>query len=273
MSRQRFGQHFLANPAWQRRILETLPKDPAATWIEIGPGHGEMTRHLAQRGARVVAIETDPRLAGRLREMIAAAPSEWPGAEIVEGDFLQQDLATLAPGKLRIYGSLPYYITSPILHHLFRFAERIDSIHVVVQFEVAARIVARPGRRDYAYLSVASQFYTNPEIVLRIPPGAFRPPPRVTSALLRMNLPGGRAHLTLPTGKNASQNPGPEEGEFLKFVQLCFAQKRKTLRNNLRSVAADFAIQSALDAASVPQDARAEQLSIPQFAELFSRLG
>jgi 16S rRNA (adenine1518-N6/adenine1519-N6)-dimethyltransferase len=272
MSRQPLGQHFLANPAWQRRILETLPKDPAATWIEIGPGHGEMTRHLAQRGARVVAIETDPRLAARLREIIAAAPSEWPGAEIVEGDILRQDLAALAPGRLRIYGSLPYYITSPILHHLFRFAERIDSIHVVVQFEVAARIVARPGRRDYGYLSVASQFYTNPEIVLRIPPGAFRPPPRVNSALLRMSLPGGRAHLSSPLREEASQNPAREE-EFLKFVQLCFAQKRKTLRNNLRAVATDSAIQSALEAAGVPQDARAEQLSIPQFAELFARLG
>ena len=232
-----------------------------------------MTRHLAQHGARVVAIETDPRLAARLREIIASAPSELPGAEIVEGDFLQQDLDALAPGRLRIYGSLPYYITSPILHHLFRFAERIDSIHIVVQFEVAARIVARPGRRDYGYLSVASQFYTNPEIVLRIPPGAFRPPPRVTSALLRMTLPGGRSGLSSPLRRKASQNPGREEEEFLKFVQLCFAQKRKTLRNNLRSVAADSAIQAALEAASLPQDARAEQLSIPQFADLFSRLG
>lgn len=273
MSRQPLGQHFLADPAWQRRILDTLPKDPDTTWVEIGPGHGELTRHLAQRGAKVIAIETDPRLAARLREIVAASPAEWPAVEIVERDVLKQDFSALSAGRFRVYGNLPYYITSPILHHLFHFADRIDSIHIVVQFEVAARIVARPGRRDYGYLSVASQSYTNPEIVLRIPPGAFRPPPRVTSALLRMTLPGSRSHLAFISSADTSRMPVNQEEQFLKFVQLCFAQKRKTLRNNLRAVADDSAIQAALEVARLPEDARAEQLSIPQFAELFSRLG
>jgi 16S rRNA (adenine1518-N6/adenine1519-N6)-dimethyltransferase len=261
MSRQPLGQHFLAGQAWQRRILETLPRDPPAPWIEIGSGHGEMTRQLAGIASRVVTVETDPRLASRLRERVGQNPNEWPGVEVVAGDVLQQDLGQLLPGRFRVFGNLPYYITSPILHHLFRFADRIDSIHIVVQFEVAARIAAPPGRRAYGYLSAACQFYTRPEIALRIPPGAFRPPPRVTSALLRMALPGERASLGIV-----------DEHRFLKFVQVCFGMKRKTLRNNLRSILPDEAVREALAASALPADARAEQLSLPRFAALFVRL-
>jgi 16S rRNA (adenine1518-N6/adenine1519-N6)-dimethyltransferase len=131
----------------------------------------------------------------------------------------------------------------------------------VIQLEVAARIAARPGRREYGYLSAACQFYAKPEIVMRIPPGAFRPPPRVTSALVRMTLPGERAALGIT-----------DEQRFLEFVQLCFGQKRKTLRNNLRAVAPDERIHEALGAAGVRADARAEQLTLAQFAGLFKRL-
>jgi 16S rRNA (adenine1518-N6/adenine1519-N6)-dimethyltransferase len=259
MARQRLGQHFLSGQVWQRRILDTLPRDPANVWIEIGSGHGEMTRQLSATASRVVTIETDPRLAERLRERVAQSPAEWPCVEVVHADVLQQDLGKLVPGRFRVFGNLPYYITSPILHHLFHFAGRIDSIHIVVQLEVAARIAAPPNRRAYGYLSVASQFYTNPEIALRIPPGAFRPPPRVTSALLRMTLPGGRAQLGVV-----------DEARFLKFVQVCFGQKRKTLRNNLRSILPDNRVSDALAACALPADARAEQLSLAQFAALFS---
>ncbi len=259
MARQRLGQHFLSGQVWQRRILDTLPRDPAAAWIEIGSGHGEMTRQLATIGSRVVTIETDTRLADRIRERVAQSPAEWPGVEVVSADVLQQDIGQLLPGKFRVFGNLPYYITSPILHHLFGFADRIDSIHIVVQFEVAVRIAANPGRRAYGYLSAACQFYTKPEIVLRIPPGAFRPPPRVTSALLRMKLPGERAQLGIL-----------DEDRFLKFIQVCFGQKRKTLRNNLRSILPDGRVTEALTACAIPADARAEQLFLPQFAALFS---
>src|SRR5277367_564532 len=134
MSRQRLGQHFLSGQVWQRRVLDTLPREPAIPWIEIGSGHGEMTQQLATIASRVVTIETDPRLAQRLRERIAQSPAEWPGVEVVEGDVLRQDIGALLPGRFRVYGNLPYYITSPILHHLFAFADRIESIHVVIQF-------------------------------------------------------------------------------------------------------------------------------------------
>lgn len=261
MARQRLGQHFLGDSRWQRRILETLPRGSDEVWVEIGPGHGEMTRLLAAAGQRVIAIEADARLAIRLQEQLRSQPSEWPSVEVVAGDILKVDLAKLTGGKFRVYGNLPYYITSPILHHLFLYADQIASIHIVVQFEVAARIAARPGRRAYGYLSAFCQFYAQPEIVLRIPPGAFRPPPRVTSALVRMTLPGERAALGISAEKR-----------FLEFVQLCFGHKRKTLRNNLRAIAPDDRIHQALAACGLRPDARAEQLSLRQFAALFAAI-
>ena len=259
MAHQKLGQHFLGDPAWQKRILETLPRGPDDVWLEIGTGHGEMTRLLAGRGRRVISIEADLRLAENLRRRIESQATEWPCVEIVSGDVLQLDLAKIGGGgRFRVYGNLPYYITSPILHHLFGYADQIASIHIVIQFEVAARIAARPGRREYGYLSAACQFYTRPEIVLQVPPGAFRPPPRVRSALVRMTLPGERASLVVR-----------DERAFLEFVRTCFGQKRKTLRNNLRAIAPDECIHAALAACSLRPDARAEQLSLAQFSALF----
>jgi len=261
-TRQPLGQHFLADPGWQQRIFKKLPIDSGQTWLEIGAGHGEMTALLASGlaavGGRVIAIETDERLVAALRERTAR---EWTNVDIVAGDVLKVDLASLAGARCRVYGNLPYYITSPILHRLFELAGRIDSIHIVVQLEVAARIVARPGRREHGYLSAACQYFTKPEISLRLPPGAFRPPPRVQSALVRMTLPGERASLGIAS-----------DDEFLDFVQRCFGQKRKTLRNNLRDLADDGRIRAAMAAAGVRPDTRAEQLSVAQFAALFRAL-
>ncbi len=261
MARQRLGQHFLADSSWHSRILQTLPRGENETWIEIGAGHGEMTRLLAAPQRRLIAIDTDTRLAEGLRKAAQANPDEWPGVEVVTGDVLALDLGKLAGGEFRVYGNLPYYITSPILTHLFRYADRIQSIHIVIQLEVAARIVAGPGSRAYGYLSAACQFYTRPEILLRIPPGAFRPPPKVASALVRMDLPGERAKLAIS-----------DEARFLKFVGVCFEQKRKTLRNNLRALAEASQIDAALAACSLRPDARAEQLSLAEFAALFEKL-
>jgi 16S rRNA (adenine1518-N6/adenine1519-N6)-dimethyltransferase len=259
MTRQRMGQHFLGDPGWRKRILETLPRAPEHVWVEIGAGHGEMTQFLAGRGRRIIAIEADARLAQGLQERARACPEEWPGVEVIHGDVLSLDLGKLAGDRFRVYGNLPYYITSPILHHLFDYADRIASIHVVMQFEVAARIVAHPGRRTYGYLSAVCQFYTRPEIVLRIPPGAFRPPPQVTSALVRMTLPGERTSSGIQHDKR-----------FLEFIGICFGQKRKTLRNNLRSLMPPERIAKALVVCGLRPDARAEQLSLSQFAALFT---
>ncbi len=270
------GQHFLGDLAWRKRIFATLPQPGPDTddgtdgsddhthddahgdvWVEIGAGHGEMTELLAADGRRVIAIEADPMLATRLRQ----GAYDWPYVEVIEGDILDLNFDQFAPPRFRVYGNLPYYITSPILHRLFEQAARIASIHIVVQLEVAERIVSPPGHREYGYLSAACQFYTKPEIVLRIPPGAFRPPPKVKSALLQMMLPGERPALGIP-----------DEHAFLKFVQLCFGQKRKTLRNNLRSIVPDDRVHQLLADCNLAQDARAEQLSLAQFALLFKVL-
>jgi 16S rRNA (adenine1518-N6/adenine1519-N6)-dimethyltransferase len=259
------GQHFLRDLGWRKRILATLPRGANDTWVEVGAGHGEMTQLLAAEGRRVIAIEGDARLAESLSETVASAPREWPNVEIISGDVLTQDLAKLAGGgKFRVYGNLPYYITSPILHQLFGCADLIESIHIVIQLEVAQRIVARPGRREYGYLSAACQFYSEPKIALRLPPGAFRPPPKVESALVTMTMPGERVRLGISGAR--------DEGRFLEFVRVCFSQKRKTLRNNLKAMASDERIQGAFASMGLRADARAEQLTLVEFAGLLARV-
>jgi 16S rRNA (adenine1518-N6/adenine1519-N6)-dimethyltransferase len=259
------GQHFLRDLGWRKRILATLPRDSNDAWIEIGAGHGEMTELLAARARRVIAIEGDSELADQYRTRLEAEANTWRCVEVISGDILTQDLGKLAGrGRFRVYGNLPYYITSPILHQLFGYSDQIDSIHIVIQLEVAERIVARPGRREYGYLSAACQFYTAPRIALRLPPGAFSPPPKVDSALVEMKFPGERARLNV--------GDAAHEKRFLEFVQACFSQKRKTLRNNLRAMASDRRIHEALAATELRPDARAEQLSLTQFAALFLRL-
>jgi 16S rRNA (adenine1518-N6/adenine1519-N6)-dimethyltransferase len=264
MSRQRLGQHFLHDIGWRKRILATLPLAPNQTWIEIGPGHGEMTQLVVGENRRIIVIETDQRLAEGLKAARDADPNQWPGLEIVTADVLATDIGELTTAKIHIYGNLPYYITSPILHHLFRWAAQIASIHIVIQVEVAERIAAHPNVRDYGYLSALCQFYAQPKIALRIPPGAFRPPPKVKSALVGMTLPGAQANLNIKGEAN--------EKHFLEFVETCFSQKRKTLRNNLLAISSDKKIHEALAAAQLRPDARAEQLTLPQFAALYSQL-
>ena len=254
MSPEKLGQHFLTDASWQERIARAVRID-GGVWVEIGAGHGEMTTRLAQRASQVFAIELDRRLAARLRE----AAASFENVEVVERDVLAVDFANLTGGaRFSVYGNLPYYITSPILHRLFEHADQIAAIHTVIQFEVAARIVAPPGRRDYGYLSVVSQWFSRPEIAFRIPPGAFRPPPKVASALVSLGLPGQRA-----------QHPLDDENAFLNFVKECFAQKRKTLRNNLRQ-RLGTRTEEVLRGAGLSPGARAEELSVAQLAALFT---
>jgi 16S rRNA (adenine1518-N6/adenine1519-N6)-dimethyltransferase len=256
VSPEKLGQHFLTDASWQERIARAIRIDNGV-WVEIGAGHGEMTTRLARHAAKVLAIELDPRLAARLRERTAPLGN----VEVIESDVLAVDFARLASGaKFSVYGNLPYYITSPILHRLFEHADRIGAIHVVMQFEVALRIVAPPGRRDYGYLSVLSQWFSRPELVLRIPPGAFRPRPKVASALVSLHMPGARVTSHVD-----------DEKAFLEFVKECFAQKRKTLRNNLRARLGSRT-EEILREGGLSPGARAEELSVSQFAALFQLL-
>src|SRR5215510_12059680 len=204
MARQRLGQHFLADLAWREEIARAIrvsphsivPSSPAQDlsycWIEIGAGHGEMTEHLAGTGTPVYAVEVDPPLISRLQQL----STKYANLTVQPGDVLRTDLAAMAAGRrIKLYGNLPYYITSPILHHFFKSAASIDEIHIVIQLEVAFRLVARPFSRDYGYLSVLTQYFSRPAIALKLPPGAFQPPPEVGSALVSMKLPGENAEL------------------------------------------------------------------------------
>src|SRR6267154_3847830 len=248
MSPEKLGQHFLTDASWLDRIARAVRIDDGV-WVEIGAGHGEMTTRLAQLASKVFAIELDSRLAKRLREVTAPCKK----VEVVESDVMAVDFQKLTGGeRFSVYGNLPYYITSPILHRLFEHAERIAAIHIVIQFEVAVRIVAQPGRRDYGYLSVVSQWFSRPEIAFRIPSGAFRPPPKVASALVSFHMPGARAH-----------NSVADENAFLDFVKECFVQKRKILRNNLRA-RLGTRTEEVLQEAGLSPDVRAEQLTISQ---------
>jgi 16S rRNA (adenine1518-N6/adenine1519-N6)-dimethyltransferase len=266
MARQRLGQHFLADPEWREQIARAIrvspqsisPTSPASEkpycWIEIGAGHGEMTEHLASTGVPVYAVELDAPLIAKLQ----ALAQKFPNLQIVPGDILETDLSTLAAGRrIRIYGNLPYYITSPILHRLFAFADLIDEMHIVIQTEVALRLTAQPNSKLYGYLSVATQLYARPEFVFRIPRGAFRPPPEVGSALVTLRFPGERRNL-----------PQLDDAHFLDFVKSCFSQKRKTLVNNLRSLANPASVREALASLGLRPDARAEQLSVAHLARL-----
>src|ERR1700674_1360974 len=266
MARQRLGQHFLADAGWREEIARAIRVSPQSIapspagnsaefcWIEIGAGHGEMTEQLASTGAPVHAIELDAHLAATLKKLAR----RFPNVEVVSADILKSDIAKIAAGKrVRIYGNLPYYITSPILHHLFASAELIDEIHIVVQHEVALRLAAQPGTRDYGYLSVLTQYFSRPEFVLEIPRGAFQPPPEVSSALVTLRLPGERAKL-----------PQIDKASFLEFVKLCFSQKRKTLVNNLKSRVKPELVREALANLKLRADARAEQLSVAHLAAL-----
>jgi 16S rRNA (adenine1518-N6/adenine1519-N6)-dimethyltransferase len=286
MSRQPLGQHFLADVYWREEIARAIRVSPRSEvaaasaahpedvcWVEIGPGHGEMTEYLVSTCVPVHVIEVDQFLIGNLNRL----KKKNPNLDVMYGNVLETDLAVVANGKrMRIYGSLPYYITSPILHHLFRFAELIDEIHVVVQTEVAERMAAEPGSKAYGYLSVATQLNSRPELVLEIPRAAFTPPPEVGSTLMTLRLPGVWEELRrggLLAGENKSvQEKMESEEDFLEFVKLCFLKKRKTLVNNLRELAAPEEVRNALGAVGLPGDARAEQISISNFAALYRAL-
>ena len=246
MPPRKLGQHFLIRGSILERIAAAACPARQDLVVEIGPGRGALTEKLLKRAARVVAVEVDPRLVERLHLKFAAQPR----LEIVCADVLQTDLAQR--GRATIAGNLPYYIASPILEKVLLLNP--PRAVFLIQKEVAERLVARPGDREYGYLTVRTALFARARLLFEVKPAAFHPPPKVDSAVVLL--------------EPRAPNPGlPDRDAFLRFVAQCFRQKRKTLRNNL----AGFYGKEVVDAwpeASL----RAQQIPFEGFAEMFRRV-
>jgi 16S rRNA (adenine1518-N6/adenine1519-N6)-dimethyltransferase len=255
----KLGQNFLADTQAVERIVAAMGDLSGHTVVEIGPGRGAITGALARGAARVIAIELDGELAAALRERFPAER-----VTVVERDVLQFDFAEAvrqAGKRLRVAGNLPYYITSPILLRLAESHSALDLAVLMVQREVADRVTAAPGSRDYGLLSVAMQMYGPVERLFTLPPSAFSPKPQVHSTVFRWRFAPRFAEL------------GVTEAGFLPFLRKIFAQKRKTLTNNLRAAGlTPEAAVAALASAGIAQQARAEALPLETLAELCRRL-
>jgi 16S rRNA (adenine1518-N6/adenine1519-N6)-dimethyltransferase len=248
---RRLGQHFLRAPSVER-LLRTVAPGPEDVFLEIGPGAGALTLPLAARCRRVVAVEVDPKLAKNLRARALE------NVEIVEADALQADLASLVPAGSRVAGNLPYHISSPLLRRILALKDHVRDAHVMLQDEVARRIAGHPSSKEYGVLSVLIGLWADVDIPLRFGPGAFLPPPRVRSALLRIRfLPKPRA------------DAGSMEG-FERLVEAAFAKRRKTLVNNLQSLYPH--LEASLGSLNLVGSRRAETLSVVEFAKLAKSL-
>ena len=251
--RKSLGQHFLNDKHILTRIADALELQGTETVIEIGPGRGTLTDLLLPRAGRVVAIEYDRALARLLRERYASDGR----LTIVENDVLQVNLADLAQGPYVVVGNVPYYITTPIIFQGLTRPRAMRSVYLV-QREVAERIVAPPGHADYGALSVNVQAVSRPELLFRVPAGAFRPPPKVESAVLRI-VPRADPDVS-----------ADEEESFRKFVQGAFGLRRKQMRRVLRELwEIDAATaEKCLEQAGVDAASRPETLSPGQFVRL-----
>lgn len=272
-SRQRkpkLGQHFLGDESAAQKIVEALGDMSQKTVLEIGPGTGALTRRLVARARRVIAIEFDKVLAAQLRMRFALASN----IEIIEGDILAIDFDTVfgpkpgnsrpgleySPEPAKVVGNLPYYITSDILLRLFEYRRYFDTLILMVQREVADRIAAKPGTSEYGLLSATAQLYTKVEKLFTLAPGAFNPPPKVHSTVLRLTMAPKLEQLRV------------SEDRFIDFLKLSFGQKRKTLWNNLKLEYEPATLKTALEQAGVKPNVRAEALPLEKSAALFRAL-
>jgi 16S rRNA (adenine1518-N6/adenine1519-N6)-dimethyltransferase len=230
--RQPLGQHFLIKGKTLERIAQAACGEHTPLVVEIGPGRGALTERLLAHADRVVAVELDPALAAQLQGR---------GIEVIQRNALDVDLSQWGEGVLA--GNLPYYVATPIISKYVRHPGSLRQAVFLIQKEVAERITAKPGTREYGYLSVECQLYTKPEYLFSVAPGAFQPPPKVDSAVIRLT----------PLKELAVPDPQP----FLKFVSACFQQKRKMLRNNVPNAPEPYGSR------------RAEQLTMAEFVELY----
>ncbi len=251
IARKRFGQHFLTDGAVIDAIVDAIDPKPGEALVEIGPGLGAMTNPLVARCTRLTVIELDRDLAARLRKR--------PELDVIEADVLKVDFGALAQqfgARLRVVGNLPYNISTPILFHLLDAVEHVRDQHFMLQKEVVQRMAARPGGKDYGRLSVMLQWRYDIENVLDVPPEAFEPPPRVDSAVVRMQ--------PLP------EVPRLDAGLLEELVAVAFSQRRKLLRNTLgrwleqRGFSGEFDVQRRAEEVPVAEYLRLAETLSPQ---------
>jgi 16S rRNA (adenine1518-N6/adenine1519-N6)-dimethyltransferase len=250
-ARRRFGQNFLVDRNFVGRIVAAIDPQPDDTVVEIGPGQGALTRPLAERLRHLHVVEIDRDLAARLR-------SEFPPERVTvhEADALRFDFAQLGP-RLRVVGNLPYNISTPLLFRIAELEQRLVDAHAMLQKEVVQRMRAAPGTPDYGRLGVMLQVRFRVERLFAVPPGAFRPVPKVDSAVVRLT----------PLGPT---RPAIDDFAFFaRVVTLAFGQRRKTLRNALRGVCTD----ADLVALGVDPAARGETLAVADFVRIANALG
>jgi 16S rRNA (adenine1518-N6/adenine1519-N6)-dimethyltransferase len=259
MSKRRaLGQHFLKDAGIARRIVDLVAPTAADLAVEIGPGLGALTGELAGRVGRLIALEVDPDLVQRLRRA-------HPAIEVVETDARRWDygaLARPAGGRVLVVGNLPYSVGKPILLALIEARTAIDEMALMLQKEVAERLAAAPGGKTYGSLSVLTQLYADVRVAVRVPPEAFKPPPKVDSAVVHLRvLPGPRISLA-------------DEGRFHVIVRSAFAQRRKMLANGLAGTLGVPVerVRAAAEAAGIDSTRRAETLTIEEFASLSTHL-
>ncbi|TAM43641.1 MAG: 16S rRNA (adenine(1518)-N(6)/adenine(1519)-N(6))-dimethyltransferase RsmA [Gammaproteobacteria bacterium] len=246
--RKRFGQHFLHERGIIQRIVTAFDPKPSDHVVEIGPGEGVLTRELAGKVAKLDVVELDRDLIERLRQSLPESVT------IHNADALKFDFCSLAPShsKLRIIGNLPYNISTPILFHLLDQAHCIGDMLFMLQKEVVDRMAAAPGGKDYGRLSVMLQWGAKVEKLFNVAPGAFRPPPKVDSSVVRLT----------PYEKPPVEVHDPQR--FAQIVKAAFSQRRKVLRNTLKGLATP----ETMERLSIDPGRRAETLSLTEFAAL-----
>ena len=252
-----WGQNFLVNPGVPRRIVQVAGVRPGDLVVEVGPGLGVLTEPLLAAGARVVAVEIDPRLAAYLRQRFAGEAR----LRLVEGDILRLAPADLVPAgeAYQVVANLPYSVTSAVLRHVLAGPRRPAQVVVMVQREVAERIVAGPPAMSL--LAVSVQFFGRPRLALRVPAGAFYPPPKVDSAVVAVTI-------------QAPPLPEAEHDAFFRLVAAGFGQRRKTLGNSLTAGLGlpRPVVVAALTAAGIDPQARAETLAVPDWVRLYGAM-
>ncbi|HXK09978.1 MAG TPA: 16S rRNA (adenine(1518)-N(6)/adenine(1519)-N(6))-dimethyltransferase RsmA [Vicinamibacteria bacterium] len=248
---RRLGQHFLRSASVER-LLGVIAPAPEDVFLEIGPGRGALTLPLAARCARVVAVEIDGLLARGLRDRAPA------NVEIVHADALATDLLALAPGGSRLAGNLPYAVSSPLLRRFLALRGHMRDLHVMLQEEVAERIASPPGSRAYGILSVLYALWTDADIPARFPPGAFVPPPKVASAVLRARF------------RESPRATVADLEAFELFLRTAFARRRRTLENNL-SDSYPY-LKEYFRSLNVEGSRRAETLSVVELAAIWNAL-